>query len=332
MNDTFQALMLTRDDAGHTHAGLRRLDESALPAGEVLVDVAWSGLNYKDALAVTGRGAVVRAFPMVPGIDLAGTVRASATARHAPGDPVFATGWGIGEAHWGGFSERQRLPSEWLLPLPQGLDLREVMALGTAGLTAMLCVMTLEEAGLVPGRGPVLVTGASGGVGSLAVALLAGLGHAVSALTGSPRAADWLRGLGAGEIIPRAEMACPPRPLERQRWAGVVDTVGGVILARALAETMRGGAVAACGLAGGAELPATVMPFILRGVSLRGVDSVMCPVERRRTVWRRLATELPRVVLRQVVEDEITLAEVPARAETLLAGGVRGRLLVRPGG
>ncbi len=330
MSDTFRALLLSRDEAAGTRAEIRELDESQLPEGDVLVDVAWSSLNYKDGLAITGKGKVVRDWPMVPGIDLAGTVRESASPDYRPGDPVILTGWGVGERHWGGFSQRQRVRSEWLVPLPEGLSLRDAMVIGTAGLTAMLCVMTLEEAGLEPGAGEVLVSGASGGVGSVAVALLAGLGHHVAAVTGRPEGADWLRRLGAAEIVPREAMSEPPRPLESQRWAGAVDTVGGVLLARVLAELRYGGAVAACGLAGGHELHTTVMPFILRGVSLRGVDSVMCPRERRQRAWERLARELPRELL-DAIAQEATLEDLPRLAEEILAGRVRGRVVVNLG-
>ncbi|RMG36790.1 MAG: oxidoreductase [Gammaproteobacteria bacterium] len=327
VSDTFRALVLSQDDDGRTHAEVRKLSEADLPDGDVLLDVAWSSLNYKDGLAITGKGKVVRNFPMVPGIDLAGRVRHSESPDYRPGDPVILTGWGVGERYWGGYSQRQRVRSEWLVPLPQGLSLRDAMTIGTAGLTAMLCVMTLEEAGVTPDRGKVVVTGASGGVGSVAVTLLARLGYEVAAVTGRPEGAEWLRGLGASEIVSREEMASPPRPLESQRWAGAVDTVGGVILARVLAEMGYGGAVAACGLAGGHELHTTVMPFILRNVSLRGVDSVMCPRERRIEAWHRLARELPHERLSEI-EQVARLEDLPRLAEEILAGRIRGRVVV----
>ncbi len=327
MSETFRALVLERDDEGATQAQIRTLSEADLPEGDVLIEVAYSSLNYKDGLAITGRGKVVREWPMVPGIDLAGRVLASDSPDWQPGDAVLLTGWGVGERYWGGFSQRQRVRSEWLVPLPEGLDALDAMTLGTAGLTAMLCVMTLEEAGVKADAGPVLVSGASGGVGSLAVALLSAAGYEVTALTGRPEGADWLRELGAAEILSRESMSAPPRPLESQRWAGAVDTVGGVVLARTLAELRYGGAVAACGLAGSHELSTTVMPFILRNVSLRGVDSVVCPRERRLAAWERLARDLPRehlAAIRQVAR----LEDLPALAERILAGQVRGRVVV----
>jgi len=327
MSETFRALVLERDDEGATQAQIRTLSEADLPEGDVLVEVAYSSLNYKDGLAITGRGKVVREWPMVPGIDLAGRVLASDSPDWQPGDAVLLTGWGVGERYWGGFSQRQRVRSEWLVPLPDGLDALDAMTLGTAGLTAMLCVMTLEEAGVKPDAGPVLVSGASGGVGSLAVALLSAAGYEVTALTGRPEGADWLRELGAAEILPREAMSAPPRPLESQRWAGAVDTVGGVILARTLAELCYGGAVAACGLAGSHELSTTVMPFILRNVSLRGVDSVVCPRERRQVAWERLARDLPREHL-AAIRQMVQLEDLPALAERILAGQVRGRVVV----
>ena len=329
MSDSFKALLLTQDEAGTPLAQVRRLREDELPPGEVLVAIHYSSLNYKDGLAITGAGRIVRAWPMVPGIDLAGAVLESASPDYRPGDAVVLTGWGVGERYWGGHSQRQRVRSEWLIPQPEGLDSARAMLLGTAGLTAMLCLLTLEEAGLAPDQGPVLVTGASGGVGSLAVALLASLGYRVSALSGRSGNTDYLRRLGAVEVLARADWQHPPRPLETQRWAGAIDTVGGALLARVLAETRYGGCVAACGLAGSAELPATVLPFILRNVSLRGVDSVSCPRPRRQEAWRRLARDLPEEVFVEVGET-IGLEELPERAAGILAGRVRGRLLVDP--
>ena len=280
-------------------------------------------------MAVTGTGKIVRQFPMVPGIDFAGSVIESASERFQAGDPVILTGWGVGERFWGGYSQRARVKADWLVPLPEGLDTRKAMAIGTAGLTSMLCVLTLEEAQVEPGSGPVLVTGASGGVGSLAVSLLSRLGYEVAAVTGRESSHEFLRELGASQILSREEMSSPSRPLEKQRWRGAVDTVGGTTLARTLAEMDYNGAVAACGLAGSFKLDTTVMPFILRNVSLRGVDSVMCPLPRREAAWRRLALELPES-LYDVISEVISLEEVPAASRRIMDGQVRGRLLVNP--
>ena len=326
MKERFKALVL-RETEGKTVAAIEDLGTDDLPEGDVLVEVRYSSLNYKDGLAVTGRGNVVRRFPMVPGIDLVGKVLESESSDYTPGDKVVLTGWGVGEKHWGGYSQRQRLRSEWLVPLPEGLAPMEAMAVGTAGFTAMLCVMTIEDAGAATGDGPVLVTGASGGVGSVAVALLAGAGYQVTALTGRADNEEYLRELGAAGFVSRAEMEQPFRALESQRWAAAVDTVGSRILARVLAEMKYGAPVAACGLAGGADLPTTVMPFILRGVRLLGVDSVMCPRERRVEAWKRLAAELPANALAKIGRT-ITLEEVPAAAADILSGRVRGRVVV----
>ena len=327
--DSFRALILKQQN-GQTCAELTELTLADLPAGEVLVAVDFSSLNYKDGLALTGKGKIVRRFPLVPGIDFAGTVLESTSSTYRPGDPVVLTGWGVGESFWGGYAQRARVAAEWLVPLPVGLDTRQAMAIGTAGLTAMLCVLALEHGGLKPDAAkPVLVTGASGGVGSVAVALLARLGYRVAAVTGRPENEIFLRELGAAEIIERETMSQPFRPLETQLWAGVVDTVGGPILARALAETDYGGAVAACGLAGGVDLPTTVMPFILRGVQLLGVDSVMCPPKLRRQAWARLVRDLPLDALERLTQT-ISLAEAPHLAKAILAGQVRGRIVVDP--
>ncbi|HHW76339.1 MAG TPA: oxidoreductase [Xanthomonadaceae bacterium] len=326
---TFKALVLNQRD-GQTVASLTTLTDADLPPEEVLVAVDYSSLNYKDGLAVTGKGKIVRQFPMVPGVDLAGTVLESATSAYQPGDRVVLTGWSVGERYWGGYAQRARVKAEWLTPLPDKLDSRRAMAIGTAGFTAMLCVMALEQAGVKPDAAkPVLVTGASGGVGSVAVALLAQLGYRVAAVTGRPENETYLRELGAADFITRETMNQPCRPLEAQRWSGVVDTVGGRVLARALAETDYGGAVVACGLAGGADLPTTVMPFILRGVKLLGVDSVLCPPEPRRLAWARLARDLPAAVLDRMTQV-VPLAEVPRLAEAILAGQIRGRMVVDP--
>ncbi|GAB4354599.1 MAG: MDR family oxidoreductase [Gammaproteobacteria bacterium] len=327
MSDTFKALMLTQDDNGKTIAEIRQLTDADLPEGDVLVAVEYSSLNYKDGLAITGKGKIVRTWPMVPGIDLAGTVLQSDSADYQAGDKVILTGWSVGEKYWGGYSQRQRVQSKWLVPMPEDLDAQRAMAIGTAGFTAMLCVMTLEEAGVTPDKGTVVVTGASGGVGSVAVAILAKLGYTVAAVSGRAESADYLRQLGASEILSREEMSQPPRPLEGQRWAGGIDTVGSTILARVLAETHYGGCVAACGLAGGADLPTTVMPFILRNVSLRGVDSVMCPVERRKVAWQRLVSDLPADALGEIAHVA-SLEELPELAAKIIAGQVRGRVIV----
>ncbi len=327
MSESFKALMLTQDDDGKTVADVRSLTDADLPEGDVLVAVDYSSLNYKDGLAVTGKGKVVRTWPLVPGIDLAGTVLESASSDYQAGDRVILTGWSVGEKYWGGYSQRQRVQSKWLVPMPEGLDSRKAMAIGTAGFTAMLCVMALEEAGITPDKGTVLVTGASGGVGSVAVAILAKLCYTVAAVSGRPESEAYLRELGAAEFVSREEMSQPPRPLEGQRWAGAVDTVGGTLLARVLAETHYGGCVAACGLAGGFDLPTTVMPFILRNVTLAGVDSVMCPLERRTAAWQRLVGDLPEKALGEIGHGAV-LEEVPELAEKIIAGQVRGRVIV----
>ena len=326
MSETFKALVLTQED-GKTVSTIKQLSDDDLPEGDVLLAVEYSSLNYKDGLAITGKGKIVRQWPLVPGIDLAGTVLESASADYAAGDRVVLTGWSVGEKYWGGYSQRQRVQSKWLVPLPEGLDSKQAMAIGTAGFTAMLCVMTLEEAGITPDQGTVLVTGASGGVGSIAVAILAKLGYTVAAVSAKRDADDFLRGLGAKEILTREEMSEKPRPLEGQRWAGAVDVVGTTTLARVLAETNYGGCVAACGLAGGFDLPTTVMPFILRNVSLRGVDSVMCPVKRRKIAWQRLVTDLPAEALGEIGQVA-RLEELPELAERITTGGVRGRVIV----
>jgi acrylyl-CoA reductase (NADPH) len=326
MSDTFKALVLTQED-GKTVSNIKQLSNDDLPEGDVLLAVDYSSLNYKDGLAITGKGKIVRQWPLVPGIDLAGTVLESDSTDYAVGDRVVLTGWSVGEKYWGGYSQRQRVQSKWLVPLPEGLDSRQAMAIGTAGFTAMLCIMTLEEAGITPDKGTVLVTGASGGVGSVAVAILAKLGYTVAAVSAKPEADDFLRGLGASEILTREEMSEKPRPLEGQRWAGAVDVVGTTTLARVLAEMNYGGCVAACGLAGGFDLPTTVMPFILRNVSLRGVDSVMCPVERRKVAWQRLVTDLPAEALGEIGQVA-SLEQLPELAEKITTGGVRGRVIV----
>ena len=286
-----QALILEQQD-GKTVASVQAIDESRLPEGDVTVDIDWSSLNYKDALAITGKGKIIRNFPMVPGIDLAGRVHTSEDPRFHAGQQVLLTGWGVGENHWGGLAAQARVKGDWLVPMPKGLDGRKAMIVGTAGFTAMLCVRALEEAGIRPDSGEIVVTGASGGVGSTAVTLLQKLGYQVAAVSGRESTHDYLRQLGASRILSRDEFA-ETRPLEKQVWAGAVDTVGDKVLAKVLAQMNYGGCVAACGLAGGFALPTTVMPFILRNVRLQGVDSVMTPAERRAEAWERLARDLP---------------------------------------
>ncbi|APS28416.1 oxidoreductase [Pectobacterium brasiliense] len=322
-----QALVLEQSD-GLTHAQIREIDAEQLPTGDVTVDINWSGINYKDALAITGKGKIIRNFPMVPGIDFAGTVRHSDSDRFSVGQPVILTGWGVGENHWGGLAQQARVKSDWLVPLPASLDARKAMILGTAGFTAMLCVMALEDGGITPESGDIIVTGASGGVGSTAVALLAELGYQVTAVSGRADNTDYLKKLGAKQVLDRSEFSGSPRPLEKQRWAGAVDTVGDNVLATLLAQMDYNATVAACGLAGGVALPTTVMPFILRNVRLQGVDSVMAPLARRQQAWERLATILPESFYQQVTQ-EIGLEDVPAVAAALLENKVTGRTLVK---
>ncbi|MCB1876991.1 MAG: oxidoreductase [Chromatiales bacterium] len=327
-SDHFRALILHRDEHGKTRHTLQDLSRSDLPDGDVLIKIAYSSLNYKDGLAVTGAGPVVRHWPMVPGIDMAGEVVESQNETYRPGDRVVLTGWGLGELHWGGYSQYQRVRSDWLVPLPEGLSYRDAMGIGTAGFTAMLCVMALEDGGLTPAaQHPILVTGASGGVGSVAVALLAKLGFRVIAVTGSLSSHAYLRTLGAGDIVSREEMAREPRPLEKQRWSGAIDAVGGTMLARVLAETDYGGTVAACGLAGDSSLPTSVMPFILRNIRLQGIDSVACPTPRRALAWQRLATDLPREHLESMIEV-YPLDDVPRLSRAILRGEIRGRAVI----
>ncbi|MEF2279984.1 MDR family oxidoreductase [Deinococcus sp. YIM 134068] len=328
--DQFRALRAVRDDAGF-RAEMQTLTPADLPAGDTVVRVTHSSLNYKDGLAVTGKPGVLKSYPMTPGIDLAGTVVMDETGTHQPGAPVVLTGWGIGERQDGGYAEYARVRSEWLVPLPDGTTPEWAMSVGTAGFTAMLAVLALEEHGVAPGGGEVLVTGAAGGVGSTAVALLAAAGHAVTASTGRREEEGYLRSLGAANVIGREEVPALKRPLEKERWAGVVDSVGGDTLAGAIGSTRAHGAVAACGLAGGSALPTTVFPFILRGVSLLGIDSVNCPQERRRVAWTRLARDLPAERLASVTQIR-PLSDVPALAEEILAGRVRGRTVVEIGG
>jgi len=328
--DRFKALVLDQE-GNAVHASIQELSRDDLPAGDVTVAVAYSSLNYKDGLAVTGQGKIVRAYPMVPGIDLAGTVAESQSPDYKLGDEVVLTGWGVGERHWGGYAGMARVKGAWLTPLPRGLSFAQAMGVGTAGFTAMLAVMALEDHGLRPadsGQKPVIVTGAAGGVGSVAVALLAHLGYAVAASTGRSALRDYLTSLGAREIVARDDLAAPSnRPLESERWAGGVDTVGSATLAALLRTTTYGGSVAACGLAGGSDLPTTVIPFLLRAVNLLGIDSVMCPPDRRRAARERLARDLPADTLDRITQV-VSLGDVPRLAGEILKGQVRGRVVV----
>lgn len=321
---TFKALVVESGDP-YT-ANIRQASQDELPQGEVLVRVAYSSLNYKDGLAITGAGKVIRSFPMVPGIDFAGTVLESSSGEYKPGDPVVLTGWGVGERHWGGLAGQARVKASWLVPLPQGLSMQQAMGIGTAGFTAMLCVMALEAHAISPDK-EVLVTGAAGGVGSVAVVLLAKLGYKVVAATGRPQEEAYLRSLGAGEILDRSVLSAPAKPLESERFGGAVDTVGGAVLAGVLPRIAYGGSVAACGNAGGVKLETTVFPFILRGVSLLGIDSVMCPRPRRLEAWNRLASDLPLNLLEEAMHT-VSLEAVPALAQDIVQGKVRGRVVV----
>jgi acrylyl-CoA reductase (NADPH) len=326
---TFKAIRIDKADKGQTVA-LVDFDEKDLMDGDVTVRVEWSTVNYKDGLALSGKAPVVRRFPMIPGIDLAGTVEASSSAEWKPGDQVILNGFGLGESHLGAYAQKARVKGEWLVALPPGMAGRDAMAIGTAGYTAMLSVMALERQGVTPARGPVVVTGAAGGVGSVAIALLAKLGFDVIASTGRPQEAPYLTGLGAAEVIDRAELAGTPRPLAKERWAGGIDTVGSTTLANVLSMAKYGGAVAACGLAGGMDLPTSVAPFILRGVSLLGIDSVMCPLKIRREAWNRLASGLDRGKL-AAMTTEVGLGQAPDFGSAIVAGRVRGRIVVKIG-
>jgi acrylyl-CoA reductase (NADPH) len=320
------AILIERDPSLY-RATLKKIDESQLPAGDVTVRVEYSTLNYKDALAITGKGPVVRQFPMVPGIDFAGTVEHSSNPSYKSGDKVLLNGWGVGESHWGGLSQLARVKAEWLIALPAALTARQAMAVGTAGYTAMLSVMALERHGVRPGDGEILVTGAAGGVGSVAVALLSNLGFRVAAMTGRPAESEFLKQLGAVEILDRAPFAGAGKPLAKERWAGAIDVVGSHTLANVCASLRYGGVVAACGLAGGMDFPATVAPFILRGITLAGIDSVMRPRPDRVEAWRRLSKDLE-VKKLELLADEISLAEALERAGSFLEGRVRGRIIV----
>ena len=325
----FNALIVDKDDEGKTHAAVKQISEADLPEAEVTVAVEYSTVNYKDGLCIGPGGGLVRKYPHVPGIDFAGTVESSSDDRYKPGDKVVLTGWRVGEAHWGGYSQKARVRADWLVPLPEGLSTRQAMAVGTAGFTAMLCVMALEDHGLEPGHGPVLVTGAAGGVGSVATAILANLGHEVAAVTGRPETEEYLRGLGATQIVQRDELTEVTRkPLESETWAGCVDAVGGAMLGRVLKQMKYGTSVAAVGLAGGAAIEgALITPFILRGVNLLGIDSVMRPYADRVRAWERIAKDLPMDKLEAMV-NPATLSDLPGLGRDILKGQVKGRVVV----
>jgi acrylyl-CoA reductase (NADPH) len=326
---TFKAMVIEKADGG-TKAALTDFDEANLMDGDVTVRVEYSTVNYKDGLAITGKAPVVRRFPMIAGVDFAGTVETSSHPNWKPGDQVILNGWGCGETHLGGYAEKARVKGDWLVRLPASMSAHDAMAIGTAGYTAMLAVMALERHGLTPDRGPIAVTGAAGGVGSVAITILAQRGFTVHAVTGRAEEADYLKGLGAAEIVPRAELTGQPKMLAKERWAGGIDSVGSTTLANLLSMTRYGGAVAACGLAGGIDLPASVAPFILRGVCLYGIDSVMCPLPRRQEAWKRLETELDRRKLAAMTRD-IGLADLGEAAGAILAGRVLGRIVVKVG-
>ncbi|MPV60081.1 alcohol dehydrogenase [Burkholderia sp. HI2761] len=322
----FQGIVIDKDETGQ-HARLHTLDDAQLPAGNVTIRVGYSTLNYKDGLAITGKSPVIRKFPMVPGIDLVGEVEASTHADYRPGDQVVLNGWGVGETHWGGLAQKARVDGDWLVPLPAAFSPQQAMAIGTAGYTAMLCVMALERHGVRPDDGEIVVTGAAGGVGSVATAILARLGYRVVAVTGRPADADYLRQLGAADILDRASFSTPGKPLGKERWAGAVDVAGSHVLANVCATTRYRGVVTACGLAAGMDLPATVAPFILRGVTLVGIDSVMCPRAERLEAWRRLASDLD-VEKLGAIGHQVGLADAIPLAAELIDGKVRGRIVV----
>ncbi|WP_456388869.1 acryloyl-CoA reductase [Profundibacter sp.] len=325
---TFNAMIVEKNDEGKTSASVQQISIDQLPDAEVTVAVEYSTVNYKDGLCIGPGGGLVRKYPHIPGIDLAGTVEASTDDRYKAGDKVVLTGWRVGEAHWGGYAQKARVRADWLVPLPDGLDTRLAMAVGTAGFTAMLAVMALEDHGLKPGNGPVLVTGAAGGVGSVATAILANLGYDVAAVTGRPEAADYLKSLGATQIVAREEInETTKRPLEAETWAGCVDAVGGDMLARILGQMKYGASVSAVGLAGGVGLPATVIPFLLRGVNLLGIDSVMQPYDNRVKAWQRIARDLPMDKLEAMIQPA-TLSDLPALGRDILKGQIKGRVVV----
>ena len=325
----FNALVVNKDEeSGKTSAAVEQISTDQLPDGNVVVNVEYSTVNYKDGLCIGPGGGLVREYPHVPGIDFAGIIESSDDPRYSAGDSVVLTGWRVGEVHWGGYAQKARVNANWLVPLPSGLSSRQAMAVGTAGFTAMLAVMSLEDHGLKPDQGPVLVTGAAGGVGSVATAILANLGYEVAAVTGRPETEAYLRGLGATQIVPREEInETVKRPLERETWAGCVDAVGGDMLARVLGQMKYGGSVSAVGLAGGAGLPATVIPFLLRGVNLLGIDSVMQPYDNRLRAWERIAKDLPMDKLEAMIHPA-TLGDLPALGKDILKGQVKGRVVV----
>ncbi|MCG8380617.1 MAG: oxidoreductase [Gammaproteobacteria bacterium] len=323
-----KALVLNQVE-GKTVASIETLESTQLPEGDVRVSVEYSSLNYKDGLAIKGLNKIVQQFPMVPGIDFAGEVVESKSEAYKPGDKVVLTGWGVGERHWGGYAQEARVPEDWLVPLPENMSSLQAMEIGTAGLTAMLSVMALEHAGVMPGGKPVVVSGASGGVGSIAIALLTHLGYEVAAITGRESSHEYLSSLGANMMLSRHEMATDARPLEKVYWAGGIDTVGDKVLAKMLAQTEPFGSVAACGLVGGVGLPTTVMPFILRGVNLLGIDSVMCPAPRRAAAWQRLASDLPATFLDNISQI-VSLENMVDLADQILQGQTRGRIVVDP--
>lgn len=325
---SFNALLVEKDDEGKTHASVQRIDDTRLPEADVTVDVEYSTVNYKDGMCVGSGGGLVRNYPHVPGIDLAGTVSQSSSSQYSPGDKVVLTGWRVGEVWWGGYAQKARVKSEWLVPLPDGISTRQAMAVGTAGITAMLAVMALEDHGLKKDDGPVLVTGGAGGVGSVAIAILNNLGYEVAAVTGRPEAADYLKALGATTIVAREDInETVKRPLETETWAGCIDAVGGDMLARLLGQMKYGASVASLGLAGGAQLTTTVLPFLLRGVNILGIDSVMQPYDNRLRAWRRLSEALPMEKLESMI-TQATLSDLPELGKQILKGQVRGRVVV----
>ena len=322
----FKGILINKDDTGY-HATIQDIDESQLPEGDVTIDVEYSTINYKDALAITGKSPIIRTFPLVPGVDLAGKVTQTSNPEFAVGDYVVLNGWGVGEKHWGGYAQKARLKGDWLIPLPNNFTSKQAMEIGTAGYTAMLCILALEKHGITPDKGEIVVSGSSGGVGSVAIALLSKLGYQVVAITGRIEEEPYLKSLGASEVMPRSAFSEAGRPLAKERWAGAVDTVGSTTLANICASTKYGGVVTACGLAGGMDFPATVAPFILRGVTLAGIDSVMAPKDIRMQAWQRLGTDLDISKL-ESLSNEIPLSNVIATAPDLLEGKVRGRLVV----
>ena len=325
---SFNALVVEKDDKGKTTASIQQLDDAKLPDGDVTVSVEYSTVNYKDGLCIGSGGGLVRNYPHVPGIDFSGIVESSSDARYKPGDKVVLTGWRVGEAWWGGYAQKARVKADWLVPLPDGLSTRNAMAVGTAGFTAMLSVIALENHGLVPGDGPVLVTGAAGGVGSVATAILAYLGYEVAGVTGRPETTDYLKSLGATQIVARDEInESVKRPLEAETWSGCVDAVGGAMLARVLGQMKYGASVASVGLAGGSDLPATVIPFLLRGVNLLGIDSVMQPYDARLRAWQRISSDLPMDEIEKMIAPA-TLGDLPSLGKSILNGQVRGRVVV----